>query len=106
MYILLSGYPPFNGNSDMQIFKAILKEDLNFDEKDWAYVSPEGKNLVKSLLKKFPHQWITIQEAVAHPWFQKKFEVNDMGAGIDILNRLKNFRIKGKLEMALRAFLV
>lgn len=56
MYILLSGYPPFNGNSDMQIFKAILKEELIFDEKDWSYVSDEGKNLVSSLLKKFPHQ--------------------------------------------------
>ncbi len=25
MYILLSGYPPFNGNDDLEIFKAILK---------------------------------------------------------------------------------
>lgn len=50
MYILLCGYPPFNGNSDLQIFKAILKENLKFDEKDWGHVSKEGKDLVEKLL--------------------------------------------------------
>lgn len=25
LYILFAGYPPFNGNSDMEIFKNILK---------------------------------------------------------------------------------
>ena len=32
LYILIAGYPPFNGNNDMEIYKNILKQDLIFDE--------------------------------------------------------------------------
>ena len=47
MYILLVGYPPFNGNNDLDIFKNILKQQLIFDEDDWTLVSSEARDLVK-----------------------------------------------------------
>lgn len=106
MYILLCGYPPFNGNNDLQIFKAILKQDLIFDEEDWKEVSQEARSLVKSLLHKFPSQRISMQEVLSHPWFQKNFQPQENNKGAQILAKLKNFRIKGKLELALRIYLV
>lgn len=108
MYILLCGYPPFNGNSDLQIFKTILKQDLIFDKEDWEGVSDEAKDLIQKLLVKFPIKRIDMDEAVMHPWLKKNFEndkIEDF-QGLKVLERLKNFRIKGKLEMAMRAFLI
>lgn len=45
MYILLAGYPPFNGNSEIEIFKAILRSPLVFDKDDWKGVTDETKDL-------------------------------------------------------------
>jgi calcium-dependent protein kinase len=35
LYILLVGFPPFNGDSDAQIYNAIRNEDVRFDAPEW-----------------------------------------------------------------------
>ncbi len=50
MYILLCGYPPFNGGSDKEIFNAIIKGGFSFPPEEWDCVSDGAKNLVKKLL--------------------------------------------------------
>lgn len=47
LYILLCGYPPFNGASDKQIIQAVLAGKYSIDEPEWADVSKEAKDLVK-----------------------------------------------------------
>lgn len=39
MYILLCGYPPFNGPSEADILKAVEEGHYTFDEPDWDDVS-------------------------------------------------------------------
>ena len=39
MYILLCGYPPFNGETDDLIFDAIRKGKFQFDDEEWGSVS-------------------------------------------------------------------
>jgi len=67
-YILICGYPPFNGNSDPVIFDTIRKGRLQFPEKAWSGVSDEGKDFIKSLLRKDPRKRFSATEALAHPW--------------------------------------
>lgn len=71
LYIMLAGYPPFNGNKDLEIFKAILKQELIFDESDWRGISPEARDLVKKMLVKYPFNRISLEECIKHPWFTK-----------------------------------
>jgi len=39
MYIMLCGYPPFNGKSVAGIYKSVAKGKFNFPEKDWESIS-------------------------------------------------------------------
>ncbi len=49
-YILLCGYPPFNGQNDEQIIKSVLKGKFVTDEEEWSMISPKAKDLVTKLL--------------------------------------------------------
>jgi calcium-dependent protein kinase len=46
MYIMLCGYPPFDGDSNKEIFRAIMTNNLEFDPADWSQVSNSAKELI------------------------------------------------------------
>jgi calcium-dependent protein kinase len=52
LYIMLCGYPPFNGGSDNEIYKNIKKGDLRFDEDEWSEISKDAKDLIKKIITK------------------------------------------------------
>jgi len=68
MYLLLSGYPPFMGETDGETRRLIRTREVDFRENDWRFVSDEGKELIKKLLsvertrpsadEAFRHEWI------------------------------------------------
>lgn len=49
--ILLSGVPPFWGESEQQIFDCILKGNLDFQSDPWPQISSEAKVCVKQMLQ-------------------------------------------------------
>ena len=51
IFLLLSGSLPFDSDSKQEIFKMTLKAELKMDDEVWELVSPEAKEVVKSLLK-------------------------------------------------------
>ncbi len=51
LYILLCGVPPFWGETEHQIFDAILKGRLDFDTDPWPAISTEAKECVKAMLQ-------------------------------------------------------
>lgn len=75
LYILLCGYPPFNGASDKQIIQAVLAGKYSIDEPEWTDVSKEAKDLVKQLLIYDPENRITATNAMNHPWIKKMASV-------------------------------
>ena len=50
LYILLAGYPPFNGENDNEIFNKIKAGDYSFDNEVWQNVSGQAKDLIRSML--------------------------------------------------------
>ena len=50
LYILLSGVPPFWGESEQQIFVSILKGKLDFESEPWPSISQGARDAVQSLL--------------------------------------------------------
>ena len=54
MYLLLAGYPPFNGNDDTEIKNAITLMKLDYPIEEWTEISDEGKSLISMLLQKNP----------------------------------------------------
>jgi len=64
MFILLCGYPPFYGETDQEISKAIREEDLEFDEEDWTHVSQTTRQVVEGLLAKDPKKRLTTDNLI------------------------------------------
>ncbi|MCO5580201.1 hypothetical protein L7F22_034067 [Adiantum nelumboides] len=68
LYVLLSGFPPFCGATDQQIYKAIRKGDLAFPSKQWDDISLSAKDLVTKMLHPNAELRITAAQALRHPW--------------------------------------
>ena len=111
MYILLSGRPPFGGNSDSEIVKCIRVGTYDLTSYPFNKISPEAKNLITSLLTRDPSKRISAEEALNHLWFKKlktKEKLNELVKNnkFKFINNLKNYRTDKVLQSAALAYLV
>lgn len=70
MYIFLCGYPPFHGENDAEILARVKAGKYTFNEQDWKGVSSEAKDLVRKLMAFDPHQRLSAEQALNHPWIK------------------------------------
>ena len=71
-YILLSGYPPFNGDNVNEVKAAIMKGDLVFEYNVFGHLSEICRNFVLRLLcMEETSAIVTASEALRHPWLNK-----------------------------------
>jgi serine/threonine protein kinase len=70
-YILLSGYPPFNGENDDEIQECTLKGKLRFLGSLWVGKSDEAMDFCRCLLRKDGRRRCSAREALLHPWIRK-----------------------------------
>ncbi len=68
LYLLLCGYPPFNGTSTEMIYEKITKDKVDFSGKEWISISEEGKNFILKLLEKDPDKRPSAEEAMHNEW--------------------------------------
>ena len=59
LYMLLSGNPPFNGSSDLQIIEAIKKGEYQLDGGVWDQIQPSAKDLCLKMLTHDPAKRIS-----------------------------------------------
>lgn len=68
-YILLAGYPPFNGSTDYEVQDSILNAQLVFERVVWGNLSTSCRHFVSMILNKdSKKRSITADEALHHPW--------------------------------------
>ncbi|XP_057538888.1 calcium-dependent protein kinase 1-like [Amaranthus tricolor] len=103
VYILLSGVPPFWGETEQGIFEQVLHGDLDFSSDPWPSISEEAKSVVRGMLVRDPKKRLTAHEVLCHPWVQVDGVAPDKPLDSAVLSRLKQFRAMNKLKkMALR----
>lgn len=71
LYILLSGVVPFDGETDHDVHRSILRGQYEFHPQQWEGVSEEAQDLVAGLLERDPKRRYTAKEALGHPWIRK-----------------------------------
>jgi len=108
LYILLVGYPPFNGSDDKKIIDAVKKGEYTLDEPEWDDVSDEAQDLVKQCLTYDPAKRASASAALEHPWFEKFAKGGKVKKSLasKALSNLKNFRAEQKLKQATLAYIV
>lgn len=92
MYAILVGFPPFNGSSDQEIQRKVLKGDFSFKYPEWETISKEAKDLIKNLLNVEPQKRLPANEVLNQPWFQ--IVQNTLHKPIDpaVIRRLRNYQ--------------
>jgi len=112
LYILLCGYPPFSGDSTEEIIEAVMSGKYTMDGPEWKKVSSSAKDLVNKLLDFKPDKRLSAQEAINHTWIQEKHEaiglkdIVEESVWKNVLENIKNFNAKEKLQQATIAFIV
>ena len=71
LYILLCGFPPFDGDDDDAIMKNVEDGKFDFSEEEWDTVSQEAKSFIKRLLTYDPKKRVSAKEALKDPWLVK-----------------------------------
>ena len=107
-YLMLCGEPPFNGNSNNEIFKKIVKESIKFNSYMWKNISQNAKDFVKMCLNKNSNKRPSASEALKHPWFIKviKETHNFKKINKDILLNIKDFNIKYQFQQMVLKYLI
>eukprot|EP00878_Enallax_costatus_P017856 GHUV01018763.1.p1 GENE.GHUV01018763.1~~GHUV01018763.1.p1 ORF type:complete len:465 (+),score=162.98 GHUV01018763.1:210-1604(+) len=98
LYILLSGLPPFWGDTEDQIFKMVLKGAIDFKSDPWPRISDAAKDCVKRLLEMDASKRATAEQILKHDWLVKEGIALDIEMDSVVLRRMKQFAQMNKLK--------
>ena len=96
MYLLLCGEPPFDGETDKEIFEKIKKCEYDFSPERFKNVSDNCKDLIKKLLEPKISRRIKAKDALKHPFFTESFnpeEALTQNKDITIIKRIDTLKL-------------
>jgi len=105
-YICLSGFAPFDADSESDIRSLIMEGNVSFADPEWQDVSEEAKDFVKLLLTYDPEARPTAGEALTHPWIvnalnESKEEYQKHPEEVSkALSNMRSFCLTPKLKQA------
>jgi len=95
LFILLIGRPPFDGDRDEDIIRAVKKGHYSTTGSDFDGISREGIDLIKRMMCFDPRNRISATDGINHMWIKKKVnEPIDEKATLKALANLKTFRVR------------
>ncbi|CAN0904653.1 Phosphoenolpyruvate carboxylase kinase 1 [Linum grandiflorum] len=71
LYIMLAGFPPFYGETAVEIFDAVLRGNLRFPTMVFQSVSPGAKDLLRRMLCKDVSRRFSADQVLRHPWVKE-----------------------------------
>ncbi|GAX79943.1 hypothetical protein CEUSTIGMA_g7383.t1 [Chlamydomonas eustigma] len=98
LYILLSGLPPFWGDTEEQIFKMVLRGHVDFKTDPWPKLSEAAKDCVKKLLEQDVSKRATAAQILKHDWLVKAGVAQDVSLDHVVIGRMKQFAQANKLK--------
>ena len=104
LYMIICGYPPFQGKDHNELFRKIRASDFTFHDKYWKKVSLPAKQLISRLLTVNAKNRMSAEDACQSSWIQKL--PDEALAGTDLmgtLRELKKFKAREKLRGAMGA---
>jgi calcium-dependent protein kinase len=105
LYILLCGYPPFNGPSDKVILQSVMNGKFSFPEDEWSAVSESAKDLVKKMLDYNPATRPSAEKALSHEWFQQANKT-ERKISTKVMENMRTFKADCKLQKAILLYII
>eukprot|EP00931_Biecheleriopsis_adriatica_P103606 TRINITY_DN78413_c0_g1_i1.p1 TRINITY_DN78413_c0_g1~~TRINITY_DN78413_c0_g1_i1.p1 ORF type:complete len:497 (+),score=121.14 TRINITY_DN78413_c0_g1_i1:53-1492(+) len=97
-YILLCGYPPFNGEDDKEILRAVKKGKFSFPEEEWDIISTQAKNFVSAQLVLDPTRRNSAEAMLEMPWLTSELPREGAKLPANISENLQKFSSGPKLK--------
>jgi len=69
-YIMMAGFPPFDGENDAEILSSILSIRYDFPSPEWDGYSKEALDFIAHLLVAEPDRRLQASQALDHPWIK------------------------------------
>jgi len=67
-YILMCGYPPFNGKGNDETHAKVLRGRYHFPSREWKGTSRQSRDFIHRLLQMDPRKRMSVEQAMHHPW--------------------------------------
>ena len=105
LYTLLSGYPPFNGQTDKDIYNMISQMKYDFDQPIWKNISKHAKELIKKMLSPAKNRY-TASEVLNSKWLSVKLKKDDekMNYYLDY-KHIEKYKSYNKFKQAILTFI-
>ena len=107
MYILLSGTPPFPGQTDEEILRRVKTGKFHFAHECWRTISEPAKVLIRKMLHMDPKARPSAVECLQDDWLQT-YATQETVTSQNVLlslNNLKSFTSEQKLRQAFLTFI-
>ncbi|KAJ2454839.1 Calmodulin-dependent protein kinase cmk2 [Coemansia sp. RSA 2336] len=93
----LCGYSPFwKYEEPRALMLAIQSDNIEFDERYWWGISEAAKDFIRNCLRSNPHERMTVEQALKHPWLSDE-HVNARDLLPDVI---ENFNARATLRRA------
>eukprot|EP00930_Biecheleria_cincta_P018147 TRINITY_DN1422_c0_g2_i1.p1 TRINITY_DN1422_c0_g2~~TRINITY_DN1422_c0_g2_i1.p1 ORF type:complete len:474 (+),score=104.49 TRINITY_DN1422_c0_g2_i1:286-1707(+) len=98
-YILLCGFPPFSGDTDSQILKAVKKGAFDFPSPEWDNISKEAKDFIRKMLVLDVSARSSAEQLLEDEWLRKSLSGETVGTlNLKIGENLRKFSGMSKLK--------
>ena len=106
LYILLCGFPPFNGQNDKEVYNNISQVKYDFNQPTWKNVSKYAKDLIKNMLTLAKNRY-TAKQVLSSKWLEIKLKDSNeemMDYYLDYQNIAK-YKTYNKFKQAILTFI-
>ena len=104
LYVMLWGFPPFDGETQEEIFESILEGDVDFSEEGWSLISEDAKDLISHLLTN-ENDRLTPKQVLKHQWIKNNIKRPKKTITLNHLEKLKDFWKVNKVRKIILTFL-
>ena len=105
LYILLGGYPPFNGSSDKEVYNIITQVKYDFNQPTWKNVSKYAKELIRNMLTLAKNRY-TAKQVLASKWLEIKLKDSDEFSNYFLdFRRISRYKTYNKFKQAILTFI-
>lgn len=107
-YILLSGRPPFCGDTTKEVFELVKKGKFDFYGSFWKKISKQAKDFVSKLICVNLDKRMNAEGALKHVWLNMNIKEQIIQGKISpkIISSLRNFLTAGKLKKEVMKIIV
>ncbi len=112
LYILLCGYPPFNGNTNIDIYHNIQTQNPSFAGEEWEDITKEAIDLIKNMLNRNPLKRWNCEMCLNHKWFKlleeaekSRNEKNFKKIQINAISHMAKFVKENRFKQAVLQFI-